>query len=185
MLQELNEDNKENLFFVKEWNEIIINNLDDEERKKYNENIEKYKKIFLYNDYLKILSNEDKKMVEKLFENLIIKENIKENIIENKNKIVETKIDNIVKERKVVEENILYEAPDSFCFIATQNASFEAVGMLLSLSLYHPYALVYGLVDSKTKEDIENSTPNIRLNLKLFTTLEFTRANLITSAFCI
>jgi hypothetical protein len=172
MLPELNEDNKENLFFVKEWNEIIINKFDIEERKKYNENIEKYKKIFLHNDFLKILSNEDKKMVEKLFENLIIKDNINENVIDNKNKIVEAKTDNNIEERKVVEENILYEAPDSFCFIATQNASFEALGMLLSLSLYHPNALVYGLVDSKTKEDIENSTPKIRLNLKLFTTLD-------------
>ena len=36
-------------------------------------------------------------------------------------------------------------------------SSFEAVGMLHSLSLYHQNALVYGLVDSKTKEEIENS----------------------------
>jgi len=122
---------------------------------------------------LKILSNEDKKMVEELLDNREwFIENIKENVINNENKIVEAKIDNIVEERKVVEENILYEAPDSFCFIATQNSSFEALGMLLSLSLYHPNALVYGLVDSKTKEDIENSTPKIRLNLKLFTTLD-------------
>jgi len=43
MLVELNEDNKDNLFFIKQWSQVIINNFDIEERKKYNENIEKYK----------------------------------------------------------------------------------------------------------------------------------------------
>ena len=154
----LNEDNKENLFFIKEWSELFVNNFDDEERKKYNENLDKYMKIFLHDNYLNILSNEGKKNIEELFE--------------NKNKIVETKTDNKIEERKVIEEKVLYEAPNSFCFIATQNVSFEAVGMLLSLSFYHPNSLVYGLVDSKTKEEIENSSPNIRLNLKLFATLD-------------
>ena len=48
-------------FLLKNGAHIIINNFDIEERKKYNENIEKYKKIFLHDDYLNILSNEDKK----------------------------------------------------------------------------------------------------------------------------
>jgi hypothetical protein len=67
MLPELNEDNKENLFFVKEWNDIIINKFDIEERKKYHENIENYKKLFLYDEYLNLLSKEDKKNLIEIF----------------------------------------------------------------------------------------------------------------------
>jgi hypothetical protein len=171
LVSELNESKKNNLFFVKEWKESIIDDLNDEERKKYNENVENCKKLFLDDKYLNILSNDDKKMVKDLFEATIIKENV----IDNENKIVRTKIDNIVEERKDIEdieENVIYQTPDSFSFIATQNVAFESIGMLLSLSLYHPDALVYGLVDSKTKEEIENTTPKIKLNLKLFATLD-------------
>lgn len=62
--------------------------------------------------------------------------------------------------------------PDSFCFICTNSSFNELQGMLLSLSLYHPNASVYGLVDTKTKKNIENIMYLLKLNLKLFLTLD-------------
>ena len=62
--------------------------------------------------------------------------------------------------------------PDSFCFICTNSSFNELQGMLLSLSLYHPNASVYGLVDTKTKKNIENLMYLLKLNLKLFVTLD-------------
>ena len=57
--------------------------------------------------------------------------------------------------------------PDSFCFISTFNSSHELVGMLLSLSIHHNNSKVYGLVDSKTNELINNFIPKIQLQLFL------------------
>jgi len=62
--------------------------------------------------------------------------------------------------------------PDSFCFICTYNCCYELIGMLLSLSIHHINSIVYGIVDSKTKEELERMTPKLKLNLKLFVTLD-------------
>ena len=62
--------------------------------------------------------------------------------------------------------------PDSFCFICTNSSFYELQGMLLSLSLYHSNASVYGLVDTKTKNNIDNIMYLLKLNLKLYVTLD-------------
>jgi hypothetical protein len=55
--------------------------------------------------------------------------------------------------------------PSSFCTICTANCSFECIGLLLSLSLFHPNATIYIICDSKTKQDIDEMTPKPRLNI--------------------
>ena len=55
--------------------------------------------------------------------------------------------------------------PDSFCFICTGNSSYELIGMLLSLSIYHRNAVVYGLIDSYTENILTNVNPTLRLKL--------------------
>jgi hypothetical protein len=62
--------------------------------------------------------------------------------------------------------------PDSFCFISTYNSSHELIGMLLSLSIHHNNSKVYGLVDYKTNELINNFIPKIQLQLFLKVTLD-------------
>ena len=62
--------------------------------------------------------------------------------------------------------------PDSFCFICTYNSHHELVGMLLSLSIHHRNATVYGLIDSRTKQVLDNISPKIKLNLILQVTLD-------------
>jgi hypothetical protein len=171
MLPELNEDNKENLFFVKEWSEVVINNFDDEERKKYHENVENYKKLFLDSNILNILSNEDKKMIGKLFEKEKIAENIKENIIDNEIKILEN-IDN-----KIVE-------PSSFCFIGNSNSCFEVINMLVTLSEHHKNAKVYGLVDEKMREELKNNE-HIELNFNLIDIKEIEQEEKLHNKFTI
>lgn len=57
--------------------------------------------------------------------------------------------------------------PDSFSFICTYNCHHELVGMLLSLSIHHRNATVYGLIDSRTKQVLDNISPKIKLNLIL------------------
>ena len=41
--------------------------------------------------------------------------------------------------------------PSSFSTICTSNCAFELVGLLLSLSVYHPNEKIYILTDTKTK----------------------------------
>lgn len=62
--------------------------------------------------------------------------------------------------------------PDSFSFICTNTSFYELQGMLLSLSIYHTNAIVYGLVDNETKNNIDKLTPKLKLKLKLFVTLD-------------
>ena len=45
--------------------------------------------------------------------------------------------------------------PSSFCTICTHPCYKELIGLLLSLSLYHPNATMYCMVDSKTREEID------------------------------
>lgn len=56
--------------------------------------------------------------------------------------------------------------PSSFCTISTYNCHHELYTMLLSLSLYHPGALVICLVDIKTKYAINNYIIQPKLNVK-------------------
>ena len=55
--------------------------------------------------------------------------------------------------------------PSSFCALCTSNCAFELVGLLLSLSIYHPNENIYIISDSETKKIIENITPQPRLNI--------------------
>ena len=55
--------------------------------------------------------------------------------------------------------------PSSFCTMCTSNCAFELVGLLLSLSIYHPNENIYIISDSETKKIIENITPQPRLNI--------------------
>ena len=64
------------------------------------------------------------------------------------------------------------QKPSSFCTICTSVCSFELVGLLLSLSVYHPNELIYILCDSKTKETIQNMTPQPKLLIKWFVELD-------------
>lgn len=62
--------------------------------------------------------------------------------------------------------------PSSFSSICTSNCAFELVGLLLSLSLYHPNERMFILCDTKTKEIIENTTPQPRLQITWFIELD-------------
>lgn len=62
--------------------------------------------------------------------------------------------------------------PSSFCTICTSNCAFELVGLLLSLSVYHPNEKIYILCDTKTKEIIDNMTPQPNLQIKWFIELD-------------
>ena len=63
--------------------------------------------------------------------------------------------------------------PSSFCTISTYNCCFELVGLLLSLSIYHPNEIIYIVADSKTKDEIEKITPKPKLNIVWFVELNF------------
>jgi hypothetical protein len=56
-------------------------------------------------------------------------------------------------------------APSSFCTISTYTCHNELIGLLYSLSLHHPDAKVYCLLDSKTKEVINSLTLKPKLNI--------------------
>lgn len=56
--------------------------------------------------------------------------------------------------------------PSSFCTICTSPASFELVGLLLSLSVFHPSATVYIVADTQTQLNIRNLSPTPNLIIK-------------------
>ena len=56
-------------------------------------------------------------------------------------------------------------APSSFCTISTYTCHNELIGLLYSLSLHHPDAKVYCLLDSKTKKVINSLTLKPKLNI--------------------
>ena len=58
-------------------------------------------------------------------------------------------------------------APSSFCFICTQSSAHELMGMLLSLSLHHPGARVYGFTDTRTQRRIQDEDAPIHLDLRV------------------
>ena len=55
--------------------------------------------------------------------------------------------------------------PASFCSLSTFTCHHELFGLLLSLSIYHPGEKMHCLVDSKTKNAIDKSTPKINLDI--------------------
>jgi hypothetical protein len=62
--------------------------------------------------------------------------------------------------------------PSSFCTICTKQCKQELVGFLLSLSIHHTNANVYIMCDTETKKEIDNLTPEPRLNIKWYVTLD-------------
>lgn len=62
--------------------------------------------------------------------------------------------------------------PSSFSTICTSNCAFELVGLLLSLSVYHPNEFIYILCDTKTKEIVDNITPQPKLQIVWFIELD-------------
>lgn len=62
--------------------------------------------------------------------------------------------------------------PSSFSTICTSNCAFELVGLLLSLSVFHPYETIYVLCDTKTKGIIDTMTPQPKLQIKWFIELD-------------
>ena len=55
--------------------------------------------------------------------------------------------------------------PKSFSTICTQSCKQELIGFLLSLSIHHRNAKVYVICDTATKHYIEQSTPEIMLDI--------------------
>lgn len=62
--------------------------------------------------------------------------------------------------------------PSSFSCICTSNCAFELIGLLLSLSVYHPNEKMYILCDTKTKEIVDIMTPQPKLQIKWFIELD-------------
>lgn len=62
--------------------------------------------------------------------------------------------------------------PSSFCTICTYNCSFELVGLLLSLSVYHTNEKIYIMSDSKTIKYIKSITPQPKLEIIWFNELD-------------
>jgi hypothetical protein len=62
--------------------------------------------------------------------------------------------------------------PSSFSSICTSNCAFELVGLLLSLSVFHPNEKMFILCDTKTKEIVENLTPQPILQITWFVELD-------------
>ena len=62
--------------------------------------------------------------------------------------------------------------PSSFSCICTSNCAFELIGLLLSLSVYHPNEKMYILCDRKTKEIVDIMTPQPKLQIKWFIELD-------------
>ena len=62
--------------------------------------------------------------------------------------------------------------PSAFCSISTFTCHHELFGLLLSISIYHPGAKVYLMVDTKTHDTINSFTPKLNLKIKWFIELD-------------
>jgi len=62
--------------------------------------------------------------------------------------------------------------PSSFSSICTSTCAFELVGLLLSLSVYHPNERTFILCDTKTKTIIDNMTPQPKLQITWYIELD-------------
>lgn len=63
-------------------------------------------------------------------------------------------------------------SPSSFCTIATYSCSNEFIGLLYSLSLYHPDVTIYCMIDTNTKNILDNLSLKPRLNIVTFVSLD-------------
>lgn len=62
--------------------------------------------------------------------------------------------------------------PSSFCTIATNNTSYELIGLLLSIGVHHPKAKVYVMCDQLTKNEILELTPRPNVQISWFIELD-------------
>ena len=60
----------------------------------------------------------------------------------------------------------------SFCTICTDKCSYELVGLLLSLSLFHENSTIYIMCDSATQNSIKNMSPQSKLNIVWYIELD-------------
>ena len=57
--------------------------------------------------------------------------------------------------------------PSSFCTMCTHTCYFEFIGLAYSLSIHHPGAKFYCMLDTKTKEELDNLTLKPNLDIKI------------------
>ena len=57
--------------------------------------------------------------------------------------------------------------PSSFCTMCTHTCYFEFIGLAYSLSIHHPGAKFYCMLDKKTKEELDNLTLKPNLDIKV------------------
>ena len=68
--------------------------------------------------------------------------------------------------------------PSSFCTICTYTCHHELLGLLYSLSLHHPNAKIYCMIDTITKKVLDNLTLKPKLDIVTIVTLDkFTNLN--------
>lgn len=67
---------------------------------------------------------------------------------------------------------ILLMFTSSFCTICTDKCSYELVGLLLSLSLFHENSTIYIMCDSATQNSIKNMSPQPKLNIVWYIELD-------------
>lgn len=72
----------------------------------------------------------------------------------------------------IVLHRMSYMSPASFCTMCTNSCKQELVGFLLTLSIHHPYTIVFIVSDSLTKQYIEQLTPSPRLDIRWNITLD-------------
>ena len=68
--------------------------------------------------------------------------------------------------------NIIMTEPSSFCTICTYTCYFEFIGLAYSLSIHHPGAKFYCMLDTKTKEELDNLTLKPNLDIKVVLNLD-------------
>ena len=62
--------------------------------------------------------------------------------------------------------------PSSFCTMCTHTCYFEFIGLAYSLSIYHPGAKFYCMLDTKTKEELDNLALKPNLDIKVVVNLD-------------
>lgn len=62
--------------------------------------------------------------------------------------------------------------PSSFCTICTHACCFEFLGLVYSLSVHHPGAKLYCMLDTKTKEELDDLTLKPNLDIKVLVGLD-------------
>ena len=62
--------------------------------------------------------------------------------------------------------------PSSFCTMCTHTCYFEFIGLAYSLSIHHPGAKFYCMLDTKTKEELNNLTLKPNLDIKIVVGLD-------------